>query len=182
MNTDEIKTMKISRTDLIKVCAAEMTQELTEARRAAEEAVMHARQKWCEMVERHCLVQFGHTIDTVMCGTQGHANRLVIRPLTTVFEKSSTLPDHVLVIVRDGHEHDCTFRLQLAVGMMDDMRTLAEEMRRLQSAAAQAYTAEYDNAAMSTKAREKLIKDALDSTPEGEAALAALKAMRKALK
>lgn len=180
MEKTDVKTMKLSRTDLIKTCAASLLEEYGDELQAARVELRDARAIFALAVRQFVACRWKDLIASVCKETGGRDNRIEIRPL---FEPrlGEDLPNYVSAVVLDGTDYDCNFRLQFSVPMDGPILELAgvilgdlEKVAELESRSTRV-------ADMDAKARAKLIADALDSTSKGREALAALAAMRKAL-
>lgn len=174
MNTEEIKAMKISRTDLVKTCAAEQMRELEDEDLELEVNYKRCKEKLEKALEHWVFDQHSALIKQVVEVTDGRTSNILYQTLF-IGEKEG------VVSVSDGLSYDYNFKLQFRVSHTKVIYEF-DEYKSAHSASAKVSCAIDNLSAMTTKAREDLIKEALDSTEEGKEALDALSRMRRALK
>lgn len=184
MSPEDVKTMKVSRTDLVKAASAAMLEELrttiTIAEAELEESRGHFRDEAAEYVKQF----HGDLIAQVVKACGGRADRLEYLVVSEII-LGQPLPEICLILVRDGFSYDCNFTLQFAAGMRRDnnpIKRWAVIILRKLDTVEQAKAASQKKADLDSKAREALVKAALESTPEGQKALSALAQMRKDIK
>lgn len=180
MEKTEVKTMKLSRTDLIKTCAATLLDEYMDELLAAQKELGRRRSVLRTALQAFVGTRWADLLKTICEETGGRENRMEIRPLYVV-RLGEDIPTYAPCVVLDGNDYDCNFRLQFNVPIGGPIRELADRILEQLAAVATLEARSTKVADMDAKARQQLIADALDSTPEGQQALSALTAMRKAL-
>lgn len=181
MTPEEVTTMKLSRTDLVKACSAALLDELEQERRESQRAVRIARAAFDKEVRVTVQLEYGGFLHKCLNSCEGRSARLETKVCVELIP-GEDIPAHALVIVQDGTAYDCNFRVQLSVPLTGRLLAHAEKVIAAQVHLAEVTAASTRKTDMDAKARLKLVAEALDSTPEGREALDALSRMRKALK
>ena len=177
----DAKVMNLTRKDLVKSCAAQLLVELEEDRVEATKATAVAKKGFNHAVEAACLKSHRLLIAGVAEGTQGRSERWSFKVCHSLSHLAK-MPQFVAVIVQDGTDYDYNFRLQFSVKITGEAEVAAIHVRECMKEEAWLLARCTKVTAMDAKAREKLIGEALDSNPQGQEALAALKRMRAMLK
>lgn len=181
MSPSDVKTMKLTRKDLVKSCAAQLLTEIEQEKLDAEAALVEAEAGLQNSARVACSTNFGFVIAEALKACGGRDKRVEYKVCSDIVP-SGPLPEFVAVIVMDGTSYDNNFRLQFHVKVDGDVGLAAIAVRVAARRVLYANGASTRQRDLDTKAREKLIADALDSTEDGKTALFALARMRDGLK
>lgn len=179
-----MERVKLNRTDMVKKVAAEMQVAALRDVEECRAAVAKARREF-----RACAVQIAHA------GNRDLLDRMAVavcRPVESVHGRTNynihtdEQPfDRVQVVFTD-HEREYEGKLRLvievAVRADSDLMELRGEWVRALEALAAAEARDTRMSAMNKDAREKLVKDSLESLPSGVRALAAFREFADELK